>query len=57
MRYIYLDSYEKEIERIYTKHNGINLNKNNVININNSVNKQIEFNDNNDLRAHIIFNN
>ena len=57
MRYIYLDSYEKEIDGVYTKHNGINLNEDNVIDINDLVNKTIIYNNNNDLKAHIIFKN
>ena len=57
MRYIYLDSYDKEIDGVYTKHNGINLNEDNIIDINDLINKEIKFNDNNDLKAHIIFKN
>ena len=57
MRYIYLDLYEKEIDGIYTKHNGINLNKDNIISINDLLNSPITYNDNNDLKAHIIFKN
>lgn len=57
VRYIYLDSYDKEIDGVYTKHNGINLNEDNIIDINDLINKEIKFNDNNDLKAHIIFKN
>lgn len=50
-RYIYLDSYEKE------KNGGINLNEDNVIDLNDLVDKPIIYNDNdnNDFKAHIIF--
>lgn len=56
-RYIYLDSYEKEKDGVYTNHNGINLNEDNVIDLNDLVDKPIIYNDNdnNDFKAHIIF--
>ena len=58
-RYIYLDSYEKEKDVVYTNHNGINLNEDNVIDLNDLVDKPIIYNDNdndnNDFKAHIIF--
>ena len=55
-RYIYLDSYEKEKDGVYTNHNGINLNEDNVIDLNDLVDKTIIYNDNdnNDFKAHII---
>ena len=57
IRYIYRDSYNKEIDGIYTKHNGINLNTEDIIDFNDLIDKQFVYNDNNDLKAHIIFKN
>ena len=57
MRYIYQDLYNKEIDGIYTKHNGINFNTEDIIDFNDLIKKQLVYNDNNDLKAHIIFKN
>ena len=48
---------EAELDDFYTNHNGINLNEDNVIDLNDLVDKTIIYNDNdnNDFKAHIIF--
>ena len=54
-RYIFLDKYNKEIDGIYTKHNDINLNSKTFIDIDNLSVKNLNYNNNNDLKAHLIY--